>query len=96
MEYVAIAITVAILAVVLYGLTLLRRPHGGKLPKETPQPVSPLAKLVWAAHVASEQHDYAILTGTPAQLETTMQELITANDRLYDYLSYQNPPEGKI
>lgn len=89
MEYAALAILAFVAAIVLYGLYLRRRPHGGELPKETPQPVSPLANLVWSAHVASEKHDLAILTGTPAELETTMQELITASDRLYDYLNYQ-------
>lgn len=87
MEYAALAVILFALAIALYGLFLRNRPRGGELPKETARPVSPLAKLVWAAHVASEKHDLAILTGNPAELGETLNDLVFKTDQLSEYLT---------
>lgn len=59
---------------------------------ETPEEAaksSQLARLVWAAHVAVEEHDEAVLMGSADQVAHSLLNVIYTSNNLENYLRQQ-------
>lgn len=65
-----------------------RKPTSSPLEYTEPKrkPDTELARHVWAAHVAAQEHDLAVLTGEPEELQSTLQLVISTNNELERYL----------
>lgn len=90
----AIVVTVLVIGALLGAAWVLyfhqsKAPTVEKLPPVVPPKVKAdpkLASLVWAAHVANQQHDLAVLTGTPEEVAATRGDAIDASSALETYL----------
>lgn len=86
--FITLGITVAfalVLLIIHHSREALRKPETVTVPPK-PKKDNVLASLVWAAHVANQEHDLALLTGTPEQMADTLMNTIYTNNRLEQYL----------
>ena len=89
-----LALAFVLLLVALFGCWLALAPKGGWR-RQSPAPVeqttnrkpdTTLARLVWSAHVAAQEHDLAVLTGEPEEMQTALLAVIRTNNDLETYL----------
>lgn len=79
------AVVVLVFLIVHHTREALRKPETVTVPPK-PKKDNQLATLVWSAHVANQEHDLAVLTGTPEQMADTLLNTIHTNNRLEQYL----------
>lgn len=83
--FVFCLLVIAALGLIWPGKKAKKPPPSADVPANEPD--TPLARLVWAAHVANQELDQAIMTGGAADLRRADTKAALANNNLYRHLN---------